>query len=158
MATEIQKKEKLEEIEGITVYGLATGMWELFGKSCFATSITIGDLLLARMEKESGLEIQGESPAHILVELVRLFSDKSDLIKSGKATLEGDRILFACEKCAFSRSTNELEKAGVQPFYCPVFNILSAAMRARMGKKNRFVSRKWDEATQTCTLEVQLMQ
>lgn len=157
MATELQKKEKEEEVEAITIYGLAHGMWELFGDASFATSNTIGDLLLERMEKESGLEIQGESPEHILVELVRLFTDESDIMKAGKATINGDRITFECQKCFFTEGTKNLEKAGVQPFYCPVFNITSAAMRERMGKKNRFVSRKWDEASQTCTLEIQMM-
>lgn len=158
MATEIQKKEKTEEIEAITIYGLAHGMWELFGDASFATSNTIGDVLLDRMEKESGLEIQGESPEHILVELVRLMTDESDIMKSGKATVDGDKITFACEKCFFVEGTKALNQAGVQPFYCPVFNLTSAAMRARLGKKNRFLNRKWDEATQTCTLEIQLMQ
>jgi hypothetical protein len=158
MATELQKKEKEEEIEAVTIYGLAHAMWELFGDASFATSNTIGDLLLARMERESALEIQGETPEHILVELVRLFCDESDILKGGKATIDGDRITFTCEKCFFREGTNNLEKAGVQPFYCPVFNITTAAMRQRMGKKNRFLSRKWDEASQTCTLEIQIMQ
>ncbi|TLN21080.1 hypothetical protein FDZ74_05195 [bacterium] len=158
MATEIQKKEKTEEIEGVTIFGLAHGMWELFGDASFATSIAIGDTLLARLERESGLEIQGETPEHILVELVRLFTDESEVMKSGKASLEGDRITFSCENCFFIEGTAALDKFGVQPFYCPVYNITTAAMRQRMGRKGRFVSRKWDEASKTCTLEIQLMQ
>lgn len=158
MATEIQKKERTAEIEGITIYGLAHGMWELFGDFSFATTGVIGQLLLDRMEQEAGLEINGEAPEHILTELVRLFTDEADMIHGGSATIEGDRILFSSHRCSFSDGSNALAEVGVQPFYCPIYNLTTAAMRARLDKRSRFISRKWDEETKTCVLEIQLMQ
>ena len=158
MATEKEKNEKMMEIEGLTIYGLAMGMWELFGESSFAATKIIGDLLLARMETNSGLEIQGESPENILAELVRLFTDEAGMFESGNAILEGDRILLSCKNCLGAEGCNEVQGMGVQPFYCSVYNIVTAALRTRQSKQSRFISRKWDESKQTCILEIQVMQ
>ena len=158
MATEKEKTEKMMEIEGLTIYGLAMGMWELFGESSFAATKIIGDLLLARMETNSGLEIQGESPENILAELVRLFTDEVGMFESGNAILEGDRILLSCKNCLGAEGCSEVQGKGVQPFYCPVYSIVTAALRTRQGKQSRFISRKWDESKQACILEIQVMQ
>jgi hypothetical protein len=158
MATEMEKKEKLEEIEGLTIYGLALGMWELFGESSFATSQSIGEFLLTNFEAESGLEIEGETPEHILTEVARLLTDEVGLIQGGKTSMNGDTVTFTCQNCSFSKGSNALEGQGVQPFYCPVYNVTTAALRERLGKKSRFAGRTWDQATKTCTLKIQLMQ
>lgn len=158
MATEEKKKENMLEMIGITIYGLINGMWELFGDSSFATSGTIGAMMLARAQKESGLEIQGESAQDIVTELVRLAVDELGLFQGGKATLEGDRITIKGEKCSSCPICNPLQKNGVQPFSCAMLCMSTAAMQQGLGKKSRFVSRKYDEGTKTCTLEIQLMQ
>jgi ferredoxin len=158
MATEEKKKEHMMEVIGITIYGLVHGMWELFGDSSFATSGTIGDMILERAQNESGLEIQGENAQDIMTELVRLAVDELGLYQDGKATIEGDRVIIKGEKCQACPVCNNIQKSGAQPFFCAMLCMSSAAMRQGLGKKNRFVSRKYDEGTKTCTLEIQLMQ
>ena len=155
MATEKEKTEKVMELEWLTIYGLALGMWELFGESSFAATKIIGDLILSRMEMESGLEIQGESLENILIELQRLLSDETSLFESGNTVLENDRILFSCNNCLGTSGCNELQEMDVQPFYCAVYNVVTAALRTRQGKQCRFISRKMDK--QTCVLEMQIM-
>ena len=158
MATELEKRNKLIEVEGISIYGLTLSLWELFGEASFATSQTMGEYLLTFLEAESGLEIEGENPENILKEVTRLLSDEVGLIDSGKSSIEGDRLSISCANCGSAQISNALEAQGVQPFYCPVYTIVSSAMRERLNKKNRFVGRKWDEETKTCTIEIQLMQ
>ena len=155
MATEKEKAEKMIEIEGLTIYGLAMGMWELFGESSFAATKIIGDLILSRMEMESGLEIQGESVENVLIELVRLFTDETGLFESGTTALENNHIVFSCKNCLGMDGCNELQEMDVQPFFCAVYNVVTAALRTRQGKQCRFVSRKSEN--QTCILEFQIM-
>lgn len=158
MATEEKKMENLLEMMGYTVFGLAQGMWELFGDSSFATSTTIGDMMVARAEKAAGLEIQGETPEEILTEIVRLSVDEEGLMEDGKATLVGDHITLECDRCKGTSMCNTLQQHGVQPFFCGMFCMASSAMREGTGHKNRFLSRKYDAATKTCTVEIQTMQ
>ena len=158
MATESEKKSKLIEMEGISIYGLTLSLWELFGEASFATSQSMGDYLLTFLEAESGLEIEGENPENILKEVTRLLTDEVGLIDEGKSEINGDRIKISCVNCGNANTSNALVAQGVQPFYCPVYSIVSSAMRERLGKKNRFAGRTWDEESKTCTLEIQLMQ
>ncbi|GAP12588.1 hypothetical protein LARV_00324 [Longilinea arvoryzae] len=158
MATEEKKKENLLEMLSYTVFGLAQGMWELFGDSSFATSTTIGDMMVARAEKAAGLEVQGETPDEILTEIVRLSVDELGLMEDGKAVFTGDHITIECDHCKGCTMCNGLQSHGVQPFYCSMFCMASSALREGTGHKNRFLSRKYDEGTKTCTIEIQTMQ
>ncbi len=159
MATEDQKKERLLKVFNISIYSLVGGLWDLFGESSFATMNTIGDKILETMEKESGLEIQGEDPKNILMEVSRLLSDEVGTMKSGKVTMTEDgKVSMACEQCFLREATTMLEADGVQPFACVPMNISAAAMRKRLNAKHRVLGRKWDPKSQTCTIEFQIIQ
>ena len=158
MATEAEKSQRLLKVFNISLYGLINGLWDLFGESSFATVNAVGDKILSTMEKESGLEIQGENPKDILLEVTRLLSDEIGTMKSGKVTMTEDGLVsIACEQCFLREATAWLEADGVQPFACVPMNISAAAMRKRLGTKHRVLGRKWDPATQTCTIEFQLV-
>lgn len=158
MATEQQKSERLLKVFNISMYGLINGLWDLFGESSFATVNSVGDKILSTMEKESGLEIQGENPKDILMEVTRLLADEIGTMKSGTVTMSDDgRVSIACEKCFLREATGWLEADGVQPFACVPMNISAAAMRKRLGTRHRVLGRKWDAEAQTCTIEFQLV-
>jgi hypothetical protein len=158
MATDAEKQERLLKVFNISLYGLINGLWDLFGESSFATVNAVGDKILSTMERESGLEIQGEDPQAILLEVTRLLADEIGTMKSGKVTMmEDGKVTIACEKCFLREATAWLEADGVQPFACVPMNISAAAMRKRLGTKHRVLGRKWDPASQTCTIEFQLL-
>ncbi len=159
MASEDQKKERLLKVFNISMYGLIGGLWDLFGESSFATINSVGDKILETMERESGLEIQGENPKDILLEVSRLLADEIGTMKSGKVTMTEDgKVSIACERCFLREATGWLEHDGVQPFACVPMNISAAAMRKRLNAKHRVLGRKWDPESQTCTIEFQVIQ
>ena len=157
MATEMEKKKRLLSIFNIAMYGIIKGLWELFGEASFATVDVIGDQLLSMLEKEMGLEIQGEDPNDILLEIARLLVDEVGMMSACEPKLEDNRIQMACTECALREATAYLEEKGIQPFACIPMGVVAAAMRKRMNQKHRVLGRKWDEATQTCTIMFELM-
>jgi hypothetical protein len=152
------KNEKLMKTEGLTIYGLALGMWELFGESSFATCPTIGEILMMDLASQSGIDIDGQSPEHILSEVTRLLIQDGGLFTSAKGTVDGNKLVFSCQNCSYSEGTASLEEMGVQPFYCPAYNIIVTAMNLGRGTRSQFVSRKWEESSQTCTMELKLIE
>jgi hypothetical protein len=157
MATDAQKQERLLKVFNIGMYSMVDGLWDLFGESAFATTQTIGDRILSVMERESGLEINGEDPQAILNEVVRLLVDEVGTMKEGKVVLQGDKVSMSCKKCFLTEATGWLEAEGVQPFACIPMNISAAAMRKRLGVKHKVIGRLWDEESQTCTIQFQLV-
>lgn len=157
MATEEQKKKNLLKVFNIAMYGMIDGLWDLFGESSFATINSIGDKILSALEQDAGLEIAGESPEDILMEVVRLLVDEVGTMSDGNVTMDGNKVSMACQECFMRQATGWLEAEGVQPFACVPMNISAAAMRKRLGARHRVVGRNWDEATQTCTIEFELV-
>ena len=159
MASEDQKKARLLKVFNIMMYGLIEGLWELFGESSFATINAVGDKILKTMERDSALEIHGENPKDILLEVSRLLADEIGTMKAGRVSMTDDgRVSIACEECFLREATSWLEADGVQPFACVPMNISAAAMRKRLNARHRVMGRKWDAQTQTCTIEFQVMQ
>lgn len=157
MATEEQKRERLLKVFNIAMYGLIEGLWDLFGESSFATINSVGDRILTVMEREAGLEIAGENPEDILLEITRLLADEIGTMSGGEVTMDGNNVSIACQECFLREATGWLEAEGVQPFACVPMNISAAAMRKRLGTKHRVLGRDWDPGTQTCTIRFQLM-
>lgn len=157
MASEEQKKKNLLKVFNVAMYGMIEGLWDLFGESSFATVHSIGDRILEVMEKEAGLEIAGESPEDILLEVTRLLVDEVGTMSAGKVTMAGHRVSIACQECFLREATGWLEAEGVQPFACVPMNISTAAMRKRLGTKHRVLGRDWNPDSQTCTIQFELM-
>lgn len=157
MATEAEKRERLLKVFNVGMYGMIKGLWDLFGESSFATTTAVGDRILTTLENESGLEIHGEDPEAILQELVRLLTDEVGTMTGGTVKVDGDRVSLACENCFLRETTAWLEAEGVQPFACLPMNIGAAAMRKRLGERHRLLGRDWDDETQTCTINFELV-
>ncbi len=158
MATEDQKKQRLLKVFNIGMYSMISGLWDLFGESSFATVQSVGDRILETMERESGLEIEGENPQDIVQEIVRLLVDEIGTMASGKVELKDGRVEIACQQCFLREATGWLEADGIQPFACIPMNIAASAMRKRLGVKHRVLGREWDGASQTCTIRFQLLE
>ncbi len=159
MATEDQKKERLLKLFNIVMYSMIGGLWDLFGESSFAISNSVGDKILEAIEKGGGLEVMGEDPKNILMEIARLLTDEAGTMKSSKVTMTEDgKVSMVCEQCFLREATAWLAAEDVQPFACIPMNICAAAMRKRLNAKHRLLGRKWDEKSQSCTIEFQVIQ
>jgi hypothetical protein len=158
MATEAEKRQRLLKVFNIGMYGMIKGLWDLFGDTSMATANSIGAMMLATVEKESGLEIAGENPEDILQEIVRLLVDEVGTMSAGTVQMNGDRVSIACKECFLREATGWLEAEGVQPFACLPMGLSAAAMRKRLGVKHRLLGRTWDADTQTCTISFALIE
>lgn len=157
MATEIEKKQRTLKVFNVVMFGMIEGLWDLFGESSFATVHSIGDRLVEVLEREAGLEIEGEDPEAVLVEVTRLLVDEVGTMTEGQVVIEGNKISIACQECVLREATGWLEEAGVQPFACLPMNIAAAAMRKRLGSRHRVLGRDWDAETQTCTIHFEMI-
>jgi hypothetical protein len=157
VATEFEKKKRLLRVFNLAIYGLAKGLWDLFGESSFATTTKIGDEVLTMMEKETGLEIQGENPEDILIEINRLLVDEIGTMSDGEVKLDGNKVSMSCTHCFLRQATMDLEEQGVQPFACVPMTLAAAAMRRRLGTRHRILGREWEPETETCTISFELV-
>jgi hypothetical protein len=137
MATEEAKLANRARMWGLTTVGMTYGVWELIQESATALSPTIGESIVKEMEKALGLEIAGEKPEHILIELGRIFVDEYGFATEAKVekTDKGFRVTFvnAVGTPEFSAlKENGVEKLFSHPFYCAGLAVL-----ARLGVKAR---------------------
>ncbi len=157
MATDAEKRKRLLRVFNLTIYSLIEGLWDLFGESSFATVETVGDRMVAMLEKEAGLELEGEDPNDILMEVVRLLADEVGTMSGGDVTLEDNRVSMACQNCFLREATAWLEEDKVQPFACLPMTVAASALRKSMKARHRVLGRIWDEDTQTCTIQFELI-
>ena len=158
MATDAEKQDRLLKVFNVGMYGMIKGLWDLFGESSFATVRAVGKQMLAVMEQESGLEIDGENTEDILQEIIRLLADEVGAISSGDITIDGNSVALSCQDCFLRETTSWLEKDGIQPFACMPMNISVAAMNKQLGVRHKLRGRDWDEETQTCTIKFDLIE
>ena len=157
MATEEEKKRNLARLNAMIIYGLEKGLWDLFGESALATTNTVGEGMLELMEKNMGLEIEGEDPQNILTEIGRLFVDEYGIAADFDITKDGDDINFSVKNCVLMHVEKDLIAAGIKPFVCPYLNIAAAAMRRRLGVKTSISQFDVDTENHQCTLSFKLI-
>lgn len=144
MATEDQKKENRLKLTNLALLSLASSTWNTLGESAFAFSGPMGDYILEVMEKEMGLEIAGQNPKDVMMEISRIFVDEFGF--AGDIAVEevdGEHYQLKVKNCINRRFTDRLMDAGVEkPFICPVMNACQAALR-RMDFKAHENVEKW---------------
>ena len=129
MATEEQKKENLVRLMGMTIRGLALGIWDMVEESSLALGPSMGEQLLQVMEKEMGLELAGEDRADVLNEVARLFVDEFGFAQHvDVAPTEGGAAMIV-HNCALLKLTGQLSEDGVEPFLCPYRNVVAAGAK-----------------------------
>ena len=137
MATEEQKKARQMKLFNEVIFGLAKGMWELFGEGAYATATEVGEEIIEEMEHDMGLEIHGENPQDILTELERIYVDELGGSKLAAIKIKDDRIDVLIEDCILLHACRDLQKEGIRPFTCIPMMLAAGALRERLGLKER---------------------
>ena len=131
MATDMEKKENKLRLTDLALTGLAKGVWDFVGETAFALAPAMGEDILKVLEKEMGLEIQGEKPEDVLNEIARLFVDEFGCAESIDVSAEGDSTFkVQVNSCIDRQKTQKMKEAGVtKPFTCPIMNACLAALK-----------------------------
>lgn len=158
MATDEQKKARMLHMYDLLVSGLAHGLYDLFGDALVGIVEPIGEEILEEMERELGLEIQGESVEDILTELERILVDEYGLVKhiEIKYDEESHEVDIICEGCMLWKVTEKLTAQGVPPHTCAPMMMAMAALRERTGNKAQFVGITQDLDKKICDIDFHL--
>ena len=137
MASEEEKKRQLVGVFSLMIEGLAKGVYDLFDDSAFALMRTVGNELLEVMQKEMGLEIEGENPTDVLNELLRIWVDEIGFFDDATVKEIENGWMIEGNRCKGWNLTQKILATGVkEPFTCPVMNTMNAAL-AKMDVKTR---------------------
>jgi hypothetical protein len=135
MATEEEKKRQLVRVFSLMIEGLALGIYEMFEDSSYALMGTVGKDILELMQKEMGLEIEGEDPGDVLNELLRIWVDEIGWFEDASVKPEKDGWIITGNHCKGWNLTQKILSTGVkEPFTCPVMNTMHAVLE-KMGIK-----------------------
>jgi len=137
MATEIEKKKNLARLLELVTKGLGKGLWDLVGEPVYATSAVIGDEILAYLQKNIGLEIAGESPEDVLLELTRIFMDEFGAAQDVNIQKKDNLIEMKIKKCVSRRLCLDLKKENIPPFVCPYLCCFSRGNAQEPGYENK---------------------
>lgn len=144
MATDEQKKENRLRLTNLALLSLSSSTWNMLGETSFSFSGPMGTQILNVMEKEMGLEIAGETPKDVMMEIARIFVDEFGF--AGQIEViehDADHFEVKVHECVNRSFTDKLVAAGVEkPFICPILNANQAALR-RMGFKMKENVEKW---------------
>jgi hypothetical protein len=140
MATEEQKKARMIRLFNTIIAGMARGLYDLFGEAAIGVISPLGEEILEEMEHELGLEIHGEDPENILIEIERLLIDEYGLMKDCKIKLDPEKheIDLFIQDSVLWPAVEELVDAGLPPLSCVEMMIAEAALRKRLGRKAQF--------------------
>ncbi|RME44595.1 MAG: hypothetical protein D6796_11595 [Caldilineae bacterium] len=153
MATEPQ----LTKVFNIAMYSMIKGMWDLFGDTATSTVRTVGHRILETLETQGNLTIQGDNPEAILQEVARVLAEEVGTMAEGTVQVNGNQVSIACRECFLREATGWLEAEGIEPFACLPMNIAAAAMQKQLGLKHRLRGRTWDDPSQTCTIQFEIV-
>lgn len=155
MATEMEKYANRARMWGLTVAGLTVGIWQLVEEASVSISPAVGEALLSMIEKQLGLELAGEKPEHMLVELCRIFVDEYGYCTEADV-VAGDKSFKVTLKNAIGTvEAQQLKAMGItKPFSNP-FTCAALAALSRLGVKARgIMDIDVPNKTQTVTLEI----
>jgi hypothetical protein len=153
-----EKKLRQLKLFNEVIFGFAKGLYDLFGDTAVATVDTIGEDVMEDMEHQLGLEIAGEDPKDILMEIERLLIDEYGMCKTADLVIDGGEIDLTCEGCLMWMATRELREADVPPYTCVPMMMASAALRKRLGTKARFVDIEQDMDNRICNVKFKLLE
>jgi hypothetical protein len=155
-----EKKLRQLRLFNDLIFGFAKGLYDLFGDSALATVDTIGEDILEEMEHELGLEIHGENPQDILMEIERLLEDEYGMVKSARLEMhpETHEIDMICEGCLLWKATSDLQEEDIPPYTCVPMMMASAALHKRLGKKAKFVSIEQENDKRLCDVDFRILE
>lgn len=146
MANDEQKINNRLRLTDMTLLSLSTSVWDMLGETSFVFGGDMGSKILSMMEKEMGLEIAGETPKDVLMEVSRIFVDEFGFASNIDIEVHSDNEFEVKVKNCINRTfCDKLMEASVEkPFVCPVMNACSAALN-RMDFKMHSNVEKWAE-------------
>jgi len=129
MAAEEEKKRQLVRVLSLMVEGLAKGIYDLFDDSAYALMKVVGKDILEIMQKEMGLEIEGETASDVLNELLRIWVDEIGFFEEAEVKEIAKGWEITGHKCKGWNLTQKILASGVkEPFTCPIMNSMNAAL------------------------------
>lgn len=146
MATDEQKKINRLRLTNMTLLSLSTSVWDMLGETSFVFGGDMGTKILNIMEKEMGLEIAGEDPKDVLMEVGRIFVDEFGFASDIEIeSIDNNKFEIKVKNCVNRAFTSQLSDAGVEkPFICPIMNSCTAALN-RMNYRMHSDVVKWTE-------------
>ncbi len=157
MATDYEKKAAFAKFEALFIRELLSVLWDLLGKGALSTTYIVGDNLLKHIQKEMGLEVEGEEISDVLNELARIFIDEMGVARTFTIKQDGTEVLMEVEGCVFKKLIAiPLKERGVEPIGCPYLNIALAACRKNLQKKVRYSGGDID--TDKCVLRFSVIE
>ncbi len=113
MATEQKKQQNRAELANMALLSVAAGVWDVLGrKGVNALSGPMGDEILKVMEREMGLEIAGEDPETVLMEISRIFVDEYGFASDIEVKIEDEKHFHLNVKNCVNRAfTDKLREA-----------------------------------------------
>ena len=156
MATDQEKIAHQVRMLGLTTVGMTLGIWELVEESATSLTPIIGSQLLGEIEKQLGLEIAGEKPQDLFVELGRIFVDEYGFASEAKVESADKSILVTFKNAMGSLEYAMLKERGVEKLFSHPFLCTGIAAMARMGLKARG-NVDIDKATNSQTITFDLL-
>ncbi len=130
MASELDKATHRARLWGLVSIGMTLGIWDMVEESSVSLSPVIGKVILQEIEKNLGLEIAGEKPDNILIELGRIFVDEFGIATEVKVENTNGVLQATLINAVGTAEFSALQEKGVeklfsQPFYCAGLAALS---------------------------------
>ncbi len=156
MATEQEKNARQAQMLGLITFSMTLGIWEMVEESATSLTPIIGAQLLGEIEKRLGLEIAGEKPQDLFVELGRIFVDELGFGSEVKVESVEKTILVTFKNAIGSPEFAMLKERGVEKLFSHPFLCTGIAALTKMGIKARG-NVAVDKATNTQTITFDLL-
>jgi len=156
MATEQEKNAHWAQMLGLIASGLTLGIWEMVEESATSLTPLIGAQLIGEIEKKLGLEIAGEKPEDLFVELGRIFVDEYGFGSEVKVESADKTTRVTFKNAIGSAEFAMLKERGVEKLFSHPFLCAGIAALARMGIKARG-NFEVDKATNIQTISFELL-
>jgi hypothetical protein len=137
MATDQEKTSHRLRLWALTALGMTMGIWEMVEESATSLSPVIGENTLTELEKQLGLEIAGEKPEDILVELGRIFIDEYGWASEVKVVRTDKTIQANLLNAVGMPEFINVQDHGVEKLFSHPFLCTGLAALARSGVKAR---------------------
>jgi hypothetical protein len=151
--SEEQKYQMLLKVYNRFLYGLISGLWQLFGESSFATVREISSKLLSNLEEEGLVQIKGSNTNEVLNESAQILTAVGLISKGDFSVDENGKVSLGCHQCALTEVTKKLEAENIQPFACFPMLFTTAGLAKQTGAKFQLLGRKFEPEKEICTVE-----
>ncbi len=137
MTAEVEKITQRARLWGLVSIGMTLGIWDMVEESSVSLSPVIGKVILHEIEKNLGLEIAGEKPENMLVELGRIFVDEFGIASEVKVENTNSGLQATLVNAVGTPEFAALQEKGVEKLFSQPYYCAGLAALARQGCKVR---------------------